>query len=65
MKNFIKAFRLTVVMCVLLGVGYVFVLWVFGKVAGPGNGNAETVVVDGKVVARGQKSENELIQLLK
>ena len=50
MKNFIKAFRLTVVMCVLLGVGYVFVLWVFGKVAGPGNGNAETVVVDGKVV---------------
>ena len=50
MKNFIKAFRLTVVMCVLLGVGYVFVLWVFGKVAGPGNGNAETVVVYGKVV---------------
>ena len=50
MKNFIKAFRLTVVMCVLLGVGYVFVLWVFGKVAGPGNGNAEVVTLNGKVV---------------
>ena len=65
MKNFIKAFRLTTVMCVFLGIGYVLVLWLFAKVAGPGNGNAETVVVDGKVVARGQKSENELIQLLK
>ena len=65
MKNFIKAFRLTIVMCVFLGIGYVLVLWLFAKVAGPGNGNAETVVVDGKVVARGQKSENELIQLLK
>ena len=50
MKNFIKAFRLTIVMCVFLGIGYVLVLWLFAKVAGPGNGNAETVVVDGKVV---------------
>lgn len=37
-------------MCVFLGIGYVLVLWLFAKVAGPGNGNAETVVVDGKVV---------------
>ncbi|MCI5664498.1 MAG: K(+)-transporting ATPase subunit C [Mediterranea sp.] len=50
MKNFIKAFRLTIVMCVLLGISYVLVLWLFGKVAGPGNGNAETVEVNGKVV---------------
>lgn len=50
MKNFIKAFRLTIVMCVFLGIGYVLVLWLFAKVASPGNGNAETVEVDGKVV---------------
>ncbi len=37
-------------MCVLLGLGYVLVLWAFAKVAGPGNGNAEVVTVDGKVV---------------
>lgn len=37
-------------MCVLLGISYVLVLWLFGKVAGPGNGNAETVEVNGKVV---------------
>lgn len=33
MKNFIKAFRLTIVMCVCLGISYVLVLWVFGKAA--------------------------------
>ena len=33
MKNFIKAFRLTIVMCVFLGISYVLVLWVFGKAA--------------------------------
>ncbi|MGN1245259.1 MAG: potassium-transporting ATPase subunit C, partial [Muribaculaceae bacterium] len=50
MKNFIKAFRLTLIMCVFLGIGYVLVLWIFAKVAGPSNGNAEVVKVDGKVV---------------
>ena len=50
MKNFIKAFRLTIVMCVFLGISYVLVLWVFGKVVGPGNGNAEVVELNGKVV---------------
>ena len=50
MKNFIKAFRLTIVMCLFLGISYVLVLWVFGKVAGPGKGNAETVELNGKVV---------------
>ena len=50
MKNFIKAFRLTIVMCVFLGIGYVLVLWAFGKVASQGNGNAETVTLNGKVV---------------
>ena len=50
MKNFIKAFRLTVVMCVFLGVSYVLVLWLFGKAVGPGHGNAAVVTTDGKVV---------------
>ena len=50
MKNFIKAFRLTIVMCVFLGISYVLVLWAFGKVASPGNGNAETVTLNGKMV---------------
>ena len=43
MRNFIKAFRLTIVMCVFLSLGYILVLWIFAKVAGPGNGNAEVV----------------------
>ena len=50
MKNFIKAFRLTIVMCVFLGISYVLVLWVFGKAAGPGQGNAEVVKQNGRVV---------------
>lgn len=50
MKNFIVAFRLTMVLCMFLYLGYVLVLWIFGKVASPGNGNAETVEVNGKVV---------------
>ena len=50
MRNFIKAFRLTIVMCVFLSLGYMLVLWIFAKVAGPGHSNAEVVKVDGKVV---------------
>ena len=37
-------------MCVFLSLGYMLVLWIFAKVAGPGHGNAEVVKVDGKVV---------------
>lgn len=50
MKNFMKAFRLTIVMCVFLSLGYILVLWIFAKVAGPGNGNAEVVTMNGKIV---------------
>ncbi|MDY4845316.1 MAG: potassium-transporting ATPase subunit C, partial [Parabacteroides sp.] len=50
MKNFVKAFRLTIVMCVFLSIGYILVLWLFAKAAGPGNGNAEVVTVNGKTV---------------
>lgn len=58
MKNFIVAFRLTMVLCMFLYLGYVMVLWIFGKVAGPGNGNAEVVEVDGKVVGVANVGQN-------
>lgn len=50
MKSFIKAFRLTLVFCVFLSVTYILVLWLFAKVAGPNDGNAEVATLDGKVV---------------
>lgn len=37
-------------MCVFLGIGYVLVLCIFAKLAGPGKGNAEVVELNGKVV---------------
>lgn len=50
MKSFIKAFRLTLVFCVFLSVTYILVLWLFAKVSGPNDGNAEVATLDGKVV---------------
>ena len=50
MKSFIKAFRLTLVFCVFLSVAYILVLWLFAKVAGPNDGNAEVATLNGKVV---------------
>lgn len=50
MKNLLKAFKLTLAFCVLFSVLYIFVLWVFAKIAGPNGGNAEVVVMDRKVV---------------
>lgn len=49
-SNLLKSIKLTLVFCVFFGVFYIFVLWVFAKVAGPNGGNAEVVIVDGKVV---------------
>lgn len=45
-----KAFRLTLVFCVFLSVTYIFVLWLFAKVASPNSGNAEVATLNGKVV---------------
>ena len=43
--------RITLVFCIFLSVCYVYVLWVFGQYAGPGeDGNIETVTLNGKVV---------------
>lgn len=49
-SNLLKSLKLTLVFCVLFTVCYIFVLWVFAKVAGPNGGNAEVVTMDGKVV---------------
>lgn len=50
MKSFIKSLRLTLVFCLMFGVCYVLVLWLFAQVASPGGGNAATVTANGKVV---------------
>lgn len=50
MNNLLKSFKLTLAFCMLFSVLYLFILWVFAKVAGPNRGEAEVVVVDGKVV---------------
>ena len=49
-SNLLKSLRLTLVFCVFFSVFYIFVLWVFAKVAGPNGGNAEVVLLDGKMV---------------
>lgn len=51
MKNLTKSIRITLIFGVFLSIFYVLILWGFAQVAGPGkNGNAETVILNGKVV---------------
>lgn len=62
MKSFLKAIRLTVVFCAFLSVFYILVLWLFAKMAGPNNGNAEVVTLNGRIVGAanvGQLFEND------
>lgn len=49
-SNLLKSLKLTLVFCVFFGVCYILVLWLFAKVAGPNGGDADVVVVNGKVV---------------
>lgn len=49
-SNLLKSLKLTLVFCIFFSVFYIFVLWLFARVAGPNGGNAEVVMVDGKVV---------------
>ena len=49
-SNLLKALKLTLVFCVFFSVCYIFVLWIFARVAGPNQGSADVVAVDGKVV---------------
>ena len=51
MKNLWKSLRITIAFCMVLGLCYVLVLWLFAQVAAPGEGgNAETVMLNGKAV---------------
>lgn len=51
MKNLWKSLRITIAFCMVLGLCYVLVLWLFAQVAASGEGgNAETVMLNGKVV---------------
>ena len=50
MRNLVKSLRLTLVFCVFFSICYILVLWIFGFIVGPGGGNAETLVLNGRVV---------------
>lgn len=54
MNTFLKSIRITIAFCIFFSVFYVAILWGFGKVFGPGQGNAETVTLNGKVVGAAQ-----------
>ena len=64
MKSIVwKSIKITLVFCVFFSLCYIFALWAFAKVAGPGNGNAEVVTLDGKVVGAanvGQKFTKDI-----
>lgn len=49
-SNLIKSVKITLVFCVFFSVFYIAILWLFAKVAGPNDGNAELVELNGKVV---------------
>ena len=50
MKNLWISLKITLAMCLLLGVGYVLVLRGVSAVAGPNGGKADVVTLDGQVV---------------
>jgi len=62
-KDLIKSAKLTFMFCLLLGVCYVLVLWVFALIASPGKGNAEMVTYNGQIVGAaniGQKFTKDI-----
>ena len=50
MKNLWISLKITLAMCLLLGVGYVLVLRGVSAVSGPNGGEAETISLNGQVV---------------
>ena len=50
MKNLWMSLKITLAMCLLLGVGYVLVLRGVSAVAGPNGGKADVVTLDGQIV---------------
>ena len=63
MKTLLKSIKITLVFCVFFSVFYILVLWLFARVAGPNQGNAEVVTLNGKVVGAanvGQKFTGDI-----
>ena len=63
MKKLLKSIKITLVFCVFFSVCYILVLWLFARVAGPNQGNAEVVTLNGKVVGAanvGQKFTEDI-----
>ena len=63
MKTLLKSIKITLVFCVFFSVFYILVLWLFARVAGPNQGNAEVVTLNGKVVGAanvGQKFTKDI-----
>ncbi len=63
MKTLLKSIKITLVFCVFFSVFYILVLWLFARLAGPNQGNAEVVTLNGKVVGAanvGQKFTEDI-----
>ena len=63
MKTLLKSIKITLVFCVFFSVFYILVLWLFARVAGPNQGNAVVVTLNGKVVGAanvGQKFTEDI-----
>lgn len=63
MKTLLKSIKITLVFCVFFSVFYILVLWLFARVAGPNQGNAEVVTLNDKVVGAanvGQKFTEDI-----
>ena len=58
MKTLLKSIKITLVFCVFFSVFYILVLWLFARVAGPNQGNAEVVTLNGKVVGAANVGHN-------
>ncbi|MBE7398200.1 MULTISPECIES: K(+)-transporting ATPase subunit C [Bacteroides] len=58
MKTLLKSIKITLVFCVFFSVFYILVLWLFARVAGPNQGNAEVVTLNGKVVGAANVGQN-------
>ena len=57
-SNLLKSLKLTLAFCVFFSVFYIFILWVFAKVAGPNGGNADVVTLNGKIVGAANVGQN-------
>ncbi len=58
MKTLFKSIKITLVFCVFFSVFYILVLWLFAQVAGPNQGNAEVMTLNGKVVGAANVGQN-------